>query len=112
MLAPIFYDAAGEKIAVLHLDNNRQLLALRDYPGGTSEADVPLRSIMEDGLRLGTAALVVAHNHPSGDLDPSAEDLRVSRLIADTARNLGMRLIDHIIFAGTETRSLRDLGLL
>jgi DNA repair protein RadC len=112
LVAPFFDGAAAEKIVVLHLDDGGRLLALREYPGGTSEAEVPLRLIIEEALRLGTSGLVIAHNHPSGDPDPSEEDLRVSRVLADTARHLGMRLIDHIIFAGNDARSLRDLGLL
>lgn len=103
---------ASEKIAVLHLDADRRLLALRQYRGSANTAEVPLRSIIGEALRLGTSFLVMAHNHPSGDANPSAEDLRVSRIVADTARNLGIRLIDHIIFAGKDAQSLRDLGLL
>jgi DNA repair protein RadC len=112
LLAPFFDGAPAEKIVVLHLNAQRRLLALREYPGGTSEAEVPLRMIVEEALRLGTSGLVIAHNHPGGDPEPSEEDLRVSRTVADTARNLGMRLIDHIIFAGEDARSLRELGLL
>ena len=97
---------------VLHLDEGQGLLALREYPGGANEADLPLRTVVEEALRLGTAGVVVAHNHPSGDATPSAEDLRVSRIMADTLRNLGMRLVDHLIFAGGDVRSLRDLGLI
>jgi DNA repair protein RadC len=112
LFAPCFAGAAAEKIVVLHLSDERRLLALREYPGGSSEAELPLRMIFEEALRLGTSGFVIAHNHPGGDPDPSEEDLRVSRVVADTARNLGMRLIDHIIFAGGDARSLRDLGLL
>ena len=112
LLAPLFAGSEVEKIVVLHLGEDRRLLALREYAGSPNEAELPLRTVIEEALRLGTSGLVVAHNHPSGDADPSPEDLRVSRLLADTARNLGMRLIDHLIFAGGETRSLRDLGLL
>lgn len=112
LLAPLFASAGAEKVAVLHLGEDRRLLALREYAGGADTAELPLRMVIEEALRLGTSGLVVAHNHPSGDADPSPEDLRVSRLLAETARNLGMRLIDHLIFAGGETRSLRDLGLL
>jgi DNA repair protein RadC len=112
LLAPLFTAAVAEKVAVLHLGESQQLLAMREYPGGASEAELPLRNVVEEALRLGTTALIIAHNHPSGDPDPSAEDLRVSRILADTARNLGIRLIDHLIFAGEDVRSLRDLGLL
>jgi DNA repair protein RadC len=112
LLRPLFDGAAAEKVAVLHLARDRRLLAVREYPGGASEADLPLRLVVEEALRLGTDGFIIAHNHPSGDPDPSSEDLRVSRLLAYTARNLGMRLIDHLIFAGNDTRSLRDLDLL
>jgi DNA repair protein RadC len=112
LLAPLFQGAAAEKIAVLHLGDDCRLLALSDYPGGAGDAELPLRAVIEEALRLGTSGLIIAHNHPSGDVDPSAEDLRVSRLLADTARNLGMHLIDHLIFAGGDVRSLRELGLL
>jgi DNA repair protein RadC len=112
LLAPLFAGAVAEKVAVLHLGESQRLLTLREYPGGASEAELPLRTVVEEALRLGTTALIIAHNHPSGDPDPSVEDLRVSRILADTARNLGIRLIDHLIFAGQDVRSLRDLGLL
>ena len=112
LLAPAFQGALAEKVAVLHLGDGGRLLALREYPGGADEADLPLRTIVEEALRLGTHGVIVAHNHPSGDANPSAEDLRVSRIVADTLRNLGMRLVDHLIFAGDDVRSLRDLGLI
>jgi DNA repair protein RadC len=108
----MFAGAEAEKVAVLHLESGGGLLALREHPGAAYEAELPLRAILEEALRLGTEGLVVAHNHPSGDPDPSAEDLRVSRMLADTARNLGIRLIDHLIFAGGDVRSLREMGLL
>lgn len=97
---------------MLNLAGDGRLMALREYPGGPAEAEMPIRAVIEEALRLGAAGLIVAHNHPSGDADPSSEDLRVSRMLADTARNLGIRLIDHIIFAGGDARSLRELGLL
>ncbi len=112
LLEPSFADASAEKIVVLHLDSDRRLLALREYPGLANEAELPIRLVIEDALRLGASFLLLAHNHPSGDADPSEQDLRVSRLLADTARALGIRLIDHLIFAGGDVRSLRELGLL
>ena len=107
-----FLSAETERVVVLHVGDAQRLLALREYPGSTDAADLPLRAIIEDALRLGSTGMVLAHNHPSGDAEPSEADLRTSRLLADTARNLGMRLIDHLIYAGEDVRSLRDLGLL
>jgi DNA repair protein RadC len=112
LLRPRFLWAETEKVVVLHVGQAQRLLALSEYPGSADAADLPLRAIIEDALRLGSTGMVLAHNHPSGDAEPSEADLRTSRLLADTARNLGMRLIDHLIFAGEDVRSLRDLGLL
>ncbi|HEY0026347.1 MAG TPA: JAB domain-containing protein [Allosphingosinicella sp.] len=112
LLGPCFREAEAEKVVILHLNGERRLLALREYPGSADAADFPLRAVIEEALRLGSAELIVAHNHPSGDPQPSDADLRTSRLLAETARNLGMRLIDHLIFAGDDVRSMRDLGLL
>lgn len=112
LLAPEFAAVAGEKIIVLHLGEEHRLLAVHEYPGETEDAVLPLRTVIGQALQLGTTGLIVAHNHPSGNADPSPEDLRVSRVLADTARNLDIRLIDHFIFAGNEVSSLYDLGLL
>ena len=112
LLAPRFGDAQAEKIVVLHLGADRLLLAVGEYPGQVNQAELPIRAVIAEALRVGAALLVVAHNHPSGDADPSAEDLRVSRLLADTARPLGIQLVDHLIVAGSDSRSLRALGLL
>ncbi|HEY0149741.1 MAG TPA: JAB domain-containing protein [Allosphingosinicella sp.] len=112
LLAPLFAVAESEKVAVLHLSNERRVLAVSVYPGSTDAADVPVRDIFAEALRLGSTLLVVAHNHPSGEREPSEADIRTSRLLAETGRSLGIRLVDHLIFAGTEMTSLRELGLL
>ena len=58
----------------------------------------------------GAMGLIVAHNHPSGDPTPSSSDLRVTRMLADTARSLGICLHDHLVVAGDEVRSAMMLG--
>ena len=54
----------------------------------------------------------MAHNHPSGDPRPSRADIQATRRLAETADALDIRLHDHLIFAGTDCRSFRELGLL
>jgi DNA repair protein RadC len=115
LLGPAFAEAPAdvETLAVAYVDAERRLIELVVAPPqGDEHVDLPVRRILEDGLRLGAAGIVVAHNHPSGDPLPSPEDVEATRELADTASRLGMRLHDHLIFAGSETCSLRSLGLL
>jgi DNA repair protein RadC len=58
------------------------------------------------------AAILLAHNHPSGDPRPSDSDLRATRRLAVAAEALDCRLLDHLVFAGAECTSLRRLGYL
>lgn len=114
LFGPCFADAAGgETLAVAHLDAGRRLIDLVVIEAGSeSHVDLPVRRIVEDALRLGAAGLIVGHNHPSGDAQPSWDDVEATRELAETAARLGIRLHDHLIFAGEDISSLRSLGLL
>ena len=113
LLEPLFADARCEKLAVLHLDSERRMLALDEKPVESRDGMVlPMRAIIADALDLGTSGMVIAHNHPSGDPRPSPADIAATRRLAETAANLGIRLHDHLIFAGKSCRSFRALGLL
>lgn len=102
-----------EALRVAHLDRERQVLGIRlHYSDHCETVDFPLRTIIADALALGTAALLIAHNHPSGDPSPSRADLVATRALVDLARPLGIRLHDHLIFAGDDCRSMRTMGLL
>ncbi len=72
----------------------------------------PLADILSQAVQLRSSALIIAHNHPSGDLRFSAADIDATRRLAELARALGMRLDDHLLFAGGRYRSMRALGLL
>jgi DNA repair protein RadC len=104
--------ARHERVAVAHLGAGGELLALTEEEGGQDSAPLPIRAILADALRLDAAALVLAHSHPSGDAEPSAADISATRRLAEAARALGIRLSDHLIFAGDGWSSLRMRGLL
>ena len=61
---------------------------------------------------LGSAGILLAHNHPSGDAQPSATDCLATRRLVATAEGLGCSVVDHFIFAGSAWSSFRRLGLL
>jgi DNA repair protein RadC len=113
LLAPSFAGAAGEKLVILHLDEERRLIALDELPMDSPDSvALPVRAIVDSALRFGSRGLVVAHNHPSGDAEPSRADIEATRRLAETASNLAILLHDHLIFAGGNCRSFRELGLL
>jgi DNA repair protein RadC len=113
VVAPIFSGLAEEKLAVLHLDDDRRLLGMAE---GRMEADaevnLPIRSIVADALRFGSAGLILAHNHPSGNETPSAADVEATSRLGLVVSELGISLHDHLVFGGPRISSFRALGLL
>ncbi len=113
LLAPTFEGAARERLAVLYLDAERVVLGVSETRlGEEAWIELPIRPIIADALRLEAAGLIIAHNHPSGDPTPSERDQAATRSLARVAAELGIRLHDHLIFAGPHCRSFRALGLL
>lgn len=114
LLVPLFALAEGEKVVAAHLDGEQRLIAAIEGDGGSEDAvPLPIRQIIGDALRLGSAGIVLAHNHPSGDLAPSTADLDATRALAAVAMSMGVQLHDHLIVgADGDCRSLRALGLM
>jgi DNA repair protein RadC len=74
---------------------------------------LPIRRIIADAARLGSAGILLAHNHPSGDPTPSAADCRATRTLARAAEAIDLTVLDHIIFATRDKcTSMRRMGLL
>jgi DNA repair protein RadC len=106
-------DRSHERLWVAHLDEEARCIELERYEGDESSADVPIRSIVADAARLGTAGVVLAHNHPSGDPSPSRADCRATRALARAGETIDLAIVDPLIFAhGKDCRSMRRMGLL
>jgi len=112
IFAPLIAGAASERLALAYLDSEGRLLSVRELPGLEDEAELPVAELLREAVQLGASAVVMAHNHPSGDPRPSKADVEATRALAAAADGLGIRLQDHLIFAGSEIRSMRGLGLL
>jgi DNA repair protein RadC len=98
-----------EKFAVLTLDVRHRLLATQVISMGTAtETIAHPRDIFRDAIRQGATRLIVAHNHPSGNLDPSPEDLTLTRQLLAGAQLLVIPLLDHLILGNGDFRSLRQ----
>lgn len=105
-------DCSEENLWVAHLDEDARCLHLSRHVGDPCRVEFPIRTIIVDAALHRSAAILVAHNHPSGDCRPSDSDLRATRRLATAAEALGCRLLDHLVFAGDECASVRRLGYL
>ncbi len=99
-----------EVFEVAYLDNHYQLLEdgiERVEEGTIAETNVYPRKVMESALRKQAAHIVVAHNHPTGDVTPSDPDRHLTRALEHAGRPLGIKLIDHLIVGSRKTYSFR-----
>jgi len=102
-----------ERVRVLHL-NSRNML-IRDElmaEGSIDQAVIHVREVIRRAMDLGSAALILVHNHPSGDPSPSRADIQLTRDIAEAGRKLGITVHDHIIIGANGHSSMRASGLL
>lgn len=104
-----------EVFAVAYLDSACRLL--RDgvetlQEGTIDRAAVYPRRVVESALRREAAALVLAHNHPSGDVQPSEHDKVITRAVVLAAETVDLRILDHLIVSQQDTFSFRKAGLL
>jgi DNA repair protein RadC len=102
-----------ESFRLLFLDRKNRLIADEVQQRGTIDhTPVYPREVVKRALEIGAAALIMVHNHPSGDPTPSRADIDMTRAVKDAAEKLGISLHDHIIIAGDEHASLKGLGLI
>ncbi|NQW10444.1 MAG: DNA repair protein RadC [Alphaproteobacteria bacterium] len=101
-----------EEVRVLYLDRKNRLIGDEAHGRGTVD-HTPLypREVFKRALELGASALIVVHNHPSGDPTPSSADIAATQQLRDAAAALGLVLHDHLIVARHGHVSLRERGL-
>ncbi len=102
-----------EHCIALYLDNQLRLITIDEVARGTlTQASVYPREIVKAGLHNHAAAVILAHNHPSGAARPSEADLRFTRHLKQALALVDIRLLDHLIVADTAAMSLAEKGLL
>lgn len=108
-----FARAAKEQFHILFLDKRNQLIADETQQTGTVDhTPVYPREVVKRALELSATAVILVHNHPSGDPSPSRADIEMTRQIAEVARPLGIELHDHIIVGRDGHASFRALKLI
>ncbi len=108
-IAPCFGGIEEERFWVLMLDAKHALQRVVEATRGTLTSSlVHPREVFREAVREAAAAIVVVHNHPSGDPEPSREDVDVSRRLIDAGRLVGIPLIDHVVIGKASFVSLRE----
>jgi len=105
-------DPSRETLLVAHLDSECNCIWLTSHEGDSFGTDFPIGRIVADAALHDSAAIVLAHNHPSGDPAPSDSDKRATRRLACAAEALDCLIADHLVFGGGECTSFRQMGLL
>jgi DNA repair protein RadC len=105
-------DPARECLWVAHVDGQANCFHLTRHDGDATGADFPLKMIIRDAAIHGSAGIVLAHNHPSGDPTPSKADRDLTRRLAYAVQALDCRVLDHLVFGHGDYASFRRMGLL
>ncbi len=105
-------DPDSEHLWVAHVDDRARCIHLSRHDGDEGGASIPLRQVIADAAIHGSAGVILAHNHPSGDPTPSASDRQATRRLALAAEAIDLTLLDHLVIAGRQCSSMRAMGLL
>ncbi|MCF2515509.1 DNA repair protein [Sphingomonas sp. G124] len=101
-----------EHLLVAHVDSAARCIHVEHYQGDFTSVGLPVRQIVSDAAKFGSAGVVLAHNHPSGDCQPSDSDYRATRRLARAGETIDLAVLDHLVFAGSNCSSMRRMGLL
>jgi len=110
-LAPHLAHRDREALVVALLTRKQRLIAVTPvYEGNVAGTSVRIGELFTEALRRNAAGIVLGHNHPSGDPEPSADDLRTTRDAVAAGRLLGVSVVDHVIIGAGRHVSLRERG--
>ncbi|MDX9928900.1 MAG: DNA repair protein RadC [Bacteroidales bacterium] len=110
---PLLADLTHEEFWILFLNrSNKPINRMKISQGGISGTVTDVRIIMKKAVENLASGLVVCHNHPSGNNNPSESDIQITQKIRDAGSLLDVQLLDHIIIAGSAYYSFADNGLI
>jgi DNA repair protein RadC len=102
-----------EQVRVLFLNAKNMLIANEAmWNGSVDEASVHVREVIARAIALGATALIIVHNHPSGDPTPSSQDIRITNDLIEAARHMKITVHDHVIVGASGRTSMRAMGLI
>lgn len=113
VLQPYLSDLQTEEFWAVFLNQNNRIVGkARLSAGGINQSIVDVRILFKTALEHLSTAIAIAHNHPSGNLKPSQEDLRITKQIADAGKILNIQLLDHLIISQNAYFSFADENIL
>jgi DNA repair protein RadC len=102
-----------EVFACLYLDNRHRVLRYEEMFRGTIDGcSVHPREVVKATLAANAAAVILAHNHPSGEAEPSRADIQLTKRLTDALALVDVRVLDHFVIGGAETVSFAERGLI
>lgn len=107
-----FRSSKKEHVVAFYLDTQQKLIERRIISVGTLDTSlIHPREVFEPALQLSAAGVILAHNHPSGNLDSSDEDIMITKRVANAGDILGITLVNHIIVSDKDFRiiDLQDI---
>ncbi len=113
LLQPILGDLPHEEFWIVYLNNaNKVIRKSQLSKGGITGTLVDVRLVLKQALEIGALALILAHNHPSGTLRPSAADKEITKKLITAANALDIKVLDHLIITDKDYFSFADEGIL
>ena len=101
-----------EEVHTMLLDTRNRLIASpMIYRGALNACNMRIAEVFREAIRQNAASLIIAHNHPSGDPSPSADDVNVTHELVKAGKMLDIELLDHLVIAQNRHVSLKERGL-
>jgi DNA repair protein RadC len=102
-----------EQFRIMFLNNKNKLISEELMQEGTiNNTAIYPREIIQKALEYGAGAIIMVHNHPSGDPKPSRQDVIITKAVKEIAQKLDIILLDHVVIGKNETTSFKELGIL
>ncbi len=102
-----------EVFACLYLDNQHRLIRFKKlFHGTVNQASVYPREVVKQALQYNASAVIFAHNHPSGDANPSEADISLTQRLKEALATIDIRVLDHIVVGAGHTASVAEQGLI
>ena len=112
LVQPRLRDKKKEYFLALFLDTRNQLIKLAEISVGSLDTSiVHPREVFKEAIAASAASVIFAHNHPSGDTDPSGDDIKLTKRLAEAGELVGIEVLDHIIIGERNYLSLKGQGL-